>query len=75
MRNGLTVAAVVLAAVFIVSGFHFRPGGPGDVDWVYSPGICGPIHDQHGNFVRDAGLCAPAPTYPEQLEWAPFWVR
>jgi hypothetical protein len=76
MRTGLIVAAVVLAAIFIVSGFHFRPGGPGDVvDWVYSAGICGPMHDQFGNFVGDAGPCPPAPVYPEQLEWAPFWVR
>jgi hypothetical protein len=75
VRKGLIVATVVLAAIFIVSGFHFRPGGPGDVDWVYSPGVCGPMHDQYGNYIGDAGPCRPAPTYPEQLEWAPFWVR
>lgn len=75
MRSGLIVAAVVLAAIFIVSGFHFRPGGPGDVDWVYSPAICGPLTDGQGNVVGDAGPCRPAPTYPDQLVWAPFWVR
>ncbi len=75
MRNGFIVAAVVLAAIFVVSGFHFRPGRPADVDWVYSPAICGPLSDQYGNVVGDAGPCRPAPTYPDQLEWDPFWAH
>jgi hypothetical protein len=74
VRSVFIVAAVVLVAIFIVSGFHIRPGRPSDVAWTYSPAICGPIHHQDGNLIGDAGPCRPVPTYPDQLEWGPFWA-
>ena len=75
MRNGLIVAAVVLGAVFIVSGFYWRPGVPLDYG-APSPAICGPLTDQRGNPIGDAGPChRTSISLPEVLEWEPFWAH
>jgi len=71
---GLIVAAVVLIAAFIVSGFYFRPGVPRDFG-APSPAICGPLTDQYGNPAGNAGPCHTAPPLPEVLEWKPFWAH
>jgi hypothetical protein len=68
----LILAAVVLGAIFIVSGFYFRPGVPLDYG-APSPAICGPLTDQYGNPAGDAGPCHTTPPLPEVLEWKPFW--
>lgn len=74
MRIGIVVAAGVLGAAFILSGFHFRPGVPLDFGSPSAP-ICGPIIDQHGNPAGDAGPCPTDPALPEVLEWKPFWAH
>jgi hypothetical protein len=73
MRNRLIVAVAVLGAIFVVSGFHLRPGVPGDFG-AASSAICGPLTDQKGNAAGDAGACHTPPPLPDVLEWKPFWV-
>jgi hypothetical protein len=74
MRYVLIGAAVLLAVVFVVSGFYLRPGVPLDYG---APGgrICGPLTDQFGNPAGNAGPCPTDPPLASVLEWAPFWAH
>jgi hypothetical protein len=72
VRTALIVAAVLLGATFIVSGFYFRPGVLRDYG-TPSPGICGPLTDAFGNPSGDGVPCHTIPPLPDVLEWKPFW--
>jgi hypothetical protein len=74
VRMGLVIAAVVLAAAFVGSGFYFRPGRLSDYG-TWSPAICGPLTDQYGHPAGDAGPCHTTPPLPDVLEWKPFWAH
>jgi hypothetical protein len=74
VRNRLIVAALIVAAIFVVSGLRFVPGVRDSTTAISMP-ICGPLIDQYGHPAGDAGPCPSIPTPPEQLVWAPFWFR
>ena len=67
------VLAGGLGLVFYLSGLRYEPG------WFLnnSPPVCGPLHDQNGNLVGDAGPCpswSPVPDHDrDRLVWQPFW--
>ena len=72
MRNAVIGAAVLLAVIFLVSGFYFRPGVPLDYG-APNKAPCGPLTDQFGSPAGNAGPCHTDPPLPSVLEWAPFW--
>jgi hypothetical protein len=74
MRNALIGAVVLLAIVFVVSGFYFRPGVPLDYG-TPNKAPCGPLTDQFGHSAGNAGPCHTYPPLPPVLEWAPFWAH
>ena len=69
------VLGVVLVAALFGSGLRYVVP---EVIYVYSPPICGPLEDQDGNIVGDAGPCPTPPPLPQleepHWEWTPFWV-
>jgi hypothetical protein len=64
---------MVALAVFFVSGL--RPIDK--IPWTYSPPICGPVTDENGNLIDNAGPCPPRPSLPPPTEtywvWEPVW--
>jgi hypothetical protein len=74
VRNALIGAAILVAVVFVVSGFYFRAGVTLDYGAPTKP-ICGPLTDHFHSPDGNAGPCPTDPPLPSVLEWAPFWAH